>query len=416
MGRASEALGQLESVKTGACNFLMLRKEYLQAALRSLSGWIEIYMLKKYRSFDEEAVRIYGATAPPLPRDFVRQLHCRMHRVVPEGSGTLSERVMRYRDKFLLSGESVVNVCNAVLTEARRRTEANVRFVDNGVRVEYAPHQDETWSGYSRYLGNGRSLISINQYVPVWLHRAVILITHEGYPGHHFHNTLLDASMYQQAGLPEFSCFPLQCPMSLVQEGIATLSTDMVFPGQERLRFDKEVLFPLAGLDPTEADRYYAFYRLMPETGYIICDPARQFLDGLLSREAAAYQLVRDAFLPPEVAEREVNSFGRYRSHRVLYELGTDVLKGWIERRGGSEDHPAHRWALFSEIASSMRLLTMYRENQPKGDSRGIQKRLGYTCRYVFPGAFSINTPCIKQSLNVLTIYTILFNLCLVKL
>ena len=59
-------------------------------------------------------------------------------------------------------------------------------------------------------------------------------------------------------GWVEFTVYPLFSPQSLIAEGTANFGIEVAFPGDERVAFEREVLFPLAGLDPARADDYYA--------------------------------------------------------------------------------------------------------------------------------------------------------------
>ena len=55
--------------------------------------------------------------------------------------------------------------------------------------------------------------------------------------------------------------YPLFSPQSLIAEGTANYGIEVAFPGDERLAFEREVLFPAAGLDPARADEYYDVQR-----------------------------------------------------------------------------------------------------------------------------------------------------------
>jgi hypothetical protein len=57
-------------------------------------------------------------------------------------------------------------------------------------------------------------------------------------------------------GWVEYSVYPLYSPQSLIAEGTANYGIDVAFPGAERLTFERDVLFPLAGLDPDRAEEY----------------------------------------------------------------------------------------------------------------------------------------------------------------
>ena len=48
--------------------------------------------------------------------------------------------------------------------------------------------------------------------------------------------------------------YPLFSPQSLIAEGSANFGIDMAFPAAERVAFERDSLFPLAGLDPSLAE------------------------------------------------------------------------------------------------------------------------------------------------------------------
>jgi hypothetical protein len=85
------------------------------------------------------------------------------------------------------------------------------------------------------------------------LDRAVDLACHEGYPGHHVYNALLEQALVHERGWVEISMYPLFSPQSLIAEGTANFGIDMALPPAERVAFERDSLFPLAGLDTSLA-------------------------------------------------------------------------------------------------------------------------------------------------------------------
>src|SRR5439155_1406161 len=109
------------------------------------------------------------------------------------------------------------------------------------------------------YKGNFHSVIQVNTDLPIFIDRAVDLAAHEGYPGHHAYNSLLEKNLVRDRGWVEFSVYALFSPQSLIAEGTANFGRDVAFPTKtERIKFEKEVLFPAAGIDASRADEYYA--------------------------------------------------------------------------------------------------------------------------------------------------------------
>ena len=95
--------------------------------------------------------------------------------------------------------------------------------------VEYVT--DKSWSGYNWYKGGFHSLIQVNTDLPIFIDRAIDLACHEGYPGHHVYNTLLEKHLVRDRGWIEFSVYPLFSPQSLIAEGTANFGIEVAFPG-----------------------------------------------------------------------------------------------------------------------------------------------------------------------------------------
>src|SRR5690606_14498130 len=165
---------------------------------------------------------------------------------------------------------------------------------------------------------------------------------HEGYPGHHTYNVLLERDLVGDRGWVEFWVNPLYGPQSLISEGSANFGIDLAFPGGERAEYEGEVLFPLAGLDPSEADHYYRLIDLLEELSYAGNDAARRYLDGDISAEEAARRLVEYTLVSPERARQRVDFFDTYRSYVLNYNLGRDLVRAHID--GVADDDPDARW------------------------------------------------------------------------
>src|SRR5437588_8060663 len=120
-------------------------------------------------------------------------------------------------------------------------------------RVEYVTNK--SWSGYNWYQGNFVSLIQVNTDLPIYIDRAIDLACHEGYPGHHVYNSLLEKNLVRDRGWVEFTVYPLFSPQSLIAEGTANFGREVAFLTKTaRMKFEKEVLFPAAGIDASRAD------------------------------------------------------------------------------------------------------------------------------------------------------------------
>ncbi len=220
--------------------------------------------------------------------------------------------------------------------------------------VEYVT--GKSWSGYNWYQGGFRSLIQVNTDLPIFIDRAIDLACHEGYPGHHVYNMLLEKHLVKDRGWIEFTVYPLFSPQSLIAEGTANFGIEVAFPGAERTAFERDALYPLAGLDPAKADRYAEVQKLLQGLSYAGNEAARRYLNGEIPRQDAEAWLVRYALMAPDRAAQRVRFMDQYRSYVINYNLGQDLVRRYIESRGGTAGQPEKRWEEFSRLLSSPRL------------------------------------------------------------
>lgn len=298
--------------------------------------------------FDEESRRLFGTTAPDHDAAHFEAILEKVDHLL-EGEGDLSGRVNRFRNQFVIPPDRLGGVFDAAIAECRRRTllfidlPANESFV-----LEYV--NDKPWSGYNWYQGNAQSLIQINTDLPIFISRAVDLGCHEGYPGHHTFNALLERHLVNDRGWIEYSLYPLFSPQSLIAEGSGNYGIELAFPGAERVTFERDVLFPLAGLDAAEADRYYELEQLLSQLDYAGNEAARDYLNGSIDREQAVQWLVDYSLSSPERARQRIDFFDTYRSYVINYNLGRDLVRDYVER---DTDDLAERWSRFEQLLSS---------------------------------------------------------------
>jgi hypothetical protein len=157
-------------------------------------------------------------------------------------------------------------------------------------------------------------------------------------------------------GWAEFSVYALFSPQSLIAEGTANYGIEVAFPGAERVAFERKVLFPAAGLDPSRAEQYYRVQGLVDQLAYAGNEAARRYLNGEIDRAAAAAWLERFALMSKPRAEQRVRFFDQYRSYVINYNLGKDLVRQFVETRAGRGADESRRWKEFERLLSSPRL------------------------------------------------------------
>jgi len=148
-------------------------------------------------------------------------------------------------------------------------------------------------------------------------------------------------------GWVEMSVYPLFSPMSFVAEGSANYGIDLAFPGDEGTRFEQEVLYPLAGLDPSTAEKkaeLQALTRRLARAEYTIADA---WLAGRIDRDTAIEQLMKYSLADRARATQRLRFIDTYRSYIINYGLGRDVVQAWVESQGGDN------WDAMERLLSS---------------------------------------------------------------
>jgi hypothetical protein len=331
---------------------LKLRREYLQKQISALAARVRILKGEKVK-FDDESRALYDAVAPTYEDSHFDEIIKQVEAKIP-GEGPLWKRYEEWRKPFVIPKEKLDAVFQAAIKECRARTLAHVALPPNeSFTVEYVTNKP--WGGYNWYKGNFQSVIQVNTDLPTYIDRAVDLAAHEGYPGHHVYNSLLEKNLVRDRGWVEFSIYPLFSPQSLVAEGTANFGRDVAFPSKtERMKFEKEVLFPAAGIDSKRADEYYAVQDLMKQLDYAVNEAARRLINGEIDENAAVQWLQKYAVMDPARAQQRVKFIRRYRSYVINYNLGEDMVRSYIVKRSGADLDK--RWSEFAKLLSSPRL------------------------------------------------------------
>jgi hypothetical protein len=338
---------------SGEEEMVRLRREYLRRQLESLAARAEILRGRKM-GFDEESEALYDAVAPTFPEEHFQEMLGKLERLLP-GKAPLVERYAAFRKEFIVPPGKLEAVFDAAIQEARRRTRAHTELPPGeSFTVEFVT--GKSWGAYNWYKGSGRSVIQVNTDLPVYIDRAVDLAAHEGYPGHHVYNALLEERLLRERGWVEFSVYPLFSPQSLIAEGSANFGIEVAFPGDEQLAFERDTLYPLAGLDAGRAAAYRDVAKLVEQLDYAGNEAARGYLGGAMSADQAVLWLGRFALMPPDRARQRVRFMDQYRSYVINYNLGRDLVRGYIEKNGGTADRPEKRWEEFRKLLSSPRL------------------------------------------------------------
>jgi hypothetical protein len=346
---ARAAVLQTRLAATGAASLDPLaqkRRLFLLAQLKAASTRLRMMQSEKL-TFADEAEGLFGVRPELKPLAAYDPVLTRIEALLP-GPGPLWQRMDMFQNRFVVPKERLDPVMRAAIAECRRRTlehialPANERFT-----LEFVT--GKSWGGYNWYKGDATSLIQVNTDLPTRISRAVDLGCHEGYPGHHVLNMLLERKLSKERGWVEFTIYPLFSPQSLIAEGSANYGVDLAFPGDERLRFETATLYPLAGLPTADAARHLALIEAAKDLAGARFTIAADYLEGRIDRARAIDLLQKYQLVSRPRAEQSLAFIDQYRSYVINYGLGQDMVRTYVEAAGPD---PARRWRRMEQIIS----------------------------------------------------------------
>ena len=350
---AAESLSESLAAIAGTSSEADVRRTFLVRQLRAVVTRIDIVRGAR-PPFVEEARTLFGlewregpafAAGAASAWQAGQEVRAQLERLLP-GRGDLTARYAAFDRRFLIAPDRLSAVLSRAIDGCRNATRAHITLpLGERVDLEYAP--DLAWSAFTRYQGRFASRIQVNAALPLTVDRALDLACHEAYPGHHTIDSLLD--MRFGSGRVELAIRPLFSPQSLLHEAASSVAGALAFPGPERLAFERDFLFPLAGLNPAEADRYLRVSHLVDQLRGVQTDIARRYLDGELDFPRAAAALERDALMPS--ADATLKFLNRFRSYGLTYTAGREAFLRYLDTDSVVTD-TARRWQAYTNVVT----------------------------------------------------------------
>ena len=306
------------------------RRRFLLAQLAAVRT--RIAMLQgTHIDFDIEAALLFQVTRQPDREAPTRQAAlARLNQEIPVNRNQdLAIRYSTYAQHFLIPRDKLPAVMQAALTLCRNRTLEHLQLPPNE-QVQIAYVRNKPWNAFSHYRGHAQSLIDINMDAPLTVDRALELACHEGYPGHHVFNTLRDAALAQEEAWPEAQVQLTFSPQSFVSEAAAAYAPTLAFTPAERANLYRDRLFPVAGLNPAQAERYAAITNDIAKLDTALPAVARDYLDGRLEFARAEQRLAAEALM--EHSEDTLLYLNEYRTYMLAYTDGKRAVAAYVNR------------------------------------------------------------------------------------
>jgi len=281
---AEALLERLSRISSEKDEITRLRHSALAKQILALRARAE-RMAGRPLSAAQEAEALHDAPPAANKNAEAAKLRAALSRLLPAKSAaapsSLEERYEKYRSGFVVPAEKLEAVLSAAVAEARRRTTAKTTIAmpeGESFRVEYvtSPPRDSF-----RYAGGYSSVVRVRRDVPFSIDQALDIAAGEGYPGRHVYHVLLEKNLFRDRGWVEFSIHTRPSPRSLIEDGTARCAVQLAFPGGQRTAFERDVLYPLAGLDRSRA----AEYAKVRDTAERLADTARPPAEGEYAKD-----------------------------------------------------------------------------------------------------------------------------------
>lgn len=317
-----------------------VREQRLKARVENLVSLLAVSAAAKPPLFADEARELYGLELPPADGETTQRLLKELGDLLT-GTGTLAFRLAAFQNQLVIPPGKREAVFERALEECKRRTQAHWTLPRNDeLIVEFTREVDSAWH---RYQGNGRSQLQINPLAVAFVGAALDVACHEGYPGHHAQFLLFEASAPE--GLPvEERVVLLRSADSVLREGAANYGVELVWTPEERLAFERDVLFPLAGLAPAQAEKAGQVHRILLELGNAALPILQEYRDNVISFNTATFRLEREAMVgSPKALLEFVDRHGAYVAG---YTVASRRIREFIAAKVAAG---AEAWAVLEE-------------------------------------------------------------------
>jgi hypothetical protein len=339
------------------------RRAFLAAQVRAIAARAEIVGGKLLPVADEARI-LFGLSLPERPpfkasvyseESYVatpsERQRIAFDQLLP-GHGDVSARVAADERRFVIPSDRFDRVFRRAIEECRAATRAHIQLPD-GERVEVEYVRDLPWSAFTRYEGNGTSRIRVNAGLGLPVDSALDLACHEAYPGHHTIDVLIDERLKRMARPPvELSVRLLFSPLTALHEGAASAAPRLLFSLSERRALERDVLFPLAGLDPAGAYEHAHVSVSLDDFHDVQADVTWRYLNGELDFARASAAFERQALMAsPDATLKFLNQF---RTYGLTYTLGRDAFMTRLNAAAPPSPDTARRWEEYARLATDL--------------------------------------------------------------
>src|SRR5262249_7257087 len=140
-------------------------------------------------------------------------------------------------------------------------------------------------------------------------------------------------------------------PLSAQHEAAASAAPLIAFTDDARVAFERDVLFPMAGLEVSEAPRHVRVSRLGGRLFVVVGHVTTVYFDWTLDFARASAAFEREALMTsPDVTLKFLNQF---RGYGLTYTLGRAAFADRLARESASSGD-ADRWTAYARLTADL--------------------------------------------------------------
>jgi hypothetical protein len=284
-------------------------------------------------AWSDEVERCFGVRPRHVDEETFRASHRALDEALP-GGGDLRSRYNAWVDAGNLPAEARPRVLERLTGAFRRRT-ARILELPGGEGVEYEMVRDEPWMAFNQYNGNLRSLVQVNEDLPISFLSLIETVAHESYPGHHTERACKEQRLTREGGRFETCVAIVAAPEALISEGIGTSALDVAVQDGGLAALLEDAGDTGFELDPVVATVVHEAELRLFEAA---TNAARMIHeDGMTTADAEAY-LQEWALDSPERAAKTVGfvTYPGHRTYTTAYTDGRRLCRSFIEADPGN--------------------------------------------------------------------------------
>jgi hypothetical protein len=347
------------------------RARALQEQLEHFDALLQMLTAGTRMPFDEEAMRVYGIDGGAYDEASLAPGRVAQLDEILPGTGPVPFRVAKYRNQFVVPADRREKIFVRALDECRKRTLEHWQLPqDEHLDVQFTRDVGAAWH---KYEGGHRSTLKVNPVAIAYLGQMIDVACHEGYPGHHAQFLVMESDAWP-AGLPvELTVALMRSPATVLREGAANYAVDLAFPPEQRLAFERDVLFPMAGFPVSEAERHAKVHRLVTELALSAMPILREYRDGTISFNTATFRLERETFIAsPAALLKFVDDLGAFST-------------GYTVARNAVRNHVEDPWVVLRRVVAGPQTGVLREKAPAASESDSLETRIVGLRRGIVP-------------------------------